>query len=250
MGKRERLDKVLLERGLVTSREEGRRRILAGEVVVGDQLVSKAGDLVDPGAAIRFKGKSLPYASRGGTKLEGALRDFGITVENKIAADVGASTGGFTDCLLTFGARRVYAVDVGYGQLHWRLRNDSRVVVLERSNIRYLTPGHFPDLLQVVTVDVSFISLRIVLPVIYDLVAHGGIVLALIKPQFEVGKGRVGRGGVVRSQDERNRVVAQIKDAALVLGFTVEGITESSLPGPKGNREVFIYLAKPASGGA
>ncbi len=245
MGKRERLDKILLERGLVASREEGRRRILAGEVVVHDQLVTKAGDLVDPAVDIRFKGKSLAYVSRGGAKLEGALVDFGVAVAKKIALDIGASTGGFTDCLLTFGALRVYAVDVGYGQLHWRLRTDPRVVVLERKNIRYLKPSDLSDVPQLVTVDVSFISLGLVLPVVYGLVASGGEVLALIKPQFEIGKGKVGKGGVVRSEEDRRQTVEAIKAVALGLGFAVQGVSESSLPGPKGNREYFIYLLKP-----
>jgi 23S rRNA (cytidine1920-2'-O)/16S rRNA (cytidine1409-2'-O)-methyltransferase len=245
MGKRERLDKILLERGLVASREEGRRRILAGEVVVHDQLVTKAGDLIDPAVDIRFKGKSLAYVSRGGAKLEGALVDFGVAVAKKIALDIGASTGGFTDCLLTFGALRVYAVDVGYGQLHWRLRTDPRVVVLERKNIRYLKPRDLSEVPQLVTVDVSFISLGLVLPVVYGLIASGGVVLALIKPQFEIGKGKVGKGGVVRSEEDRRQTVEAIKAVALGLGFAVQGVSESSLPGPKGNREYFIYLLKP-----
>ena len=247
MGKRERLDKILLVRGLVATREEGRRRILAGEVVVRDQLVTKAGDLVDPAADIRFKGTSLPYVSRGGTKLEGALVDFRVAVAKKIVLDVGASTGGFTDCLLTFGAARVYAVDVGYGQLHWRLRNDPRVVVLERKNVRYLQASDLADVPQLVTVDVSFISLALVLPVLYGLVCSGGVVLALIKPQFEIGKGRVGKGGVVRSQDDRRETVEAVSEVARGLGFAVQGVSESCLLGPKGNREYFIYLRKPES---
>jgi 23S rRNA (cytidine1920-2'-O)/16S rRNA (cytidine1409-2'-O)-methyltransferase len=246
MGKRERLDRLLVERGLVASREEGRRRILAGEVLVRDQTTTKAGDLVDAGADIRLKNRPLPYASRGGAKLEGALRDFAVEVNDKIALDIGASTGGFTDCLLAFGARRVYAVDVGYGQLHWKLRTDSRVVLLERTNVRYLKRADLADVPELATVDVSFISLRLVLPVVYDLIVPEGVVLALIKPQFEVGKGKVGKGGVVRSEEERRRVIDEIGAAATGLGFAVGGVTESSPPGPKGNREFFICLAKPA----
>lgn len=246
MGKRERLDKILVDRGFVASREEGRRRILAGEVLVHDQPVTKAGNLVDARADIRFKARSLPYASRGGTKLEGALRDFRVQVRDRIALDIGASTGGFTDCLLAFGARRVYAVDVGYGQLHWKLRTDPRVVLLERTNIRYLTPTDLSDVPDVATVDVSFISLRLVLPVVYRLIASDGLALALIKPQFEVGKGKVGKGGVVRSDEERRRTVDEISGVAADLGFMVRGVSESSLAGPKGNREIFIYLVKPA----
>jgi 23S rRNA (cytidine1920-2'-O)/16S rRNA (cytidine1409-2'-O)-methyltransferase len=217
---------------------------LAGEVVVRDQLMTKAGDLVDPAVDIRFKGTPLSYVSRGGTKLEGALVDFRVAVEKKIALDVGASTGGFTDCLLTFGAGRVYAVDVGYGQLHWRLRTDPRVVVLERKNVRYLKAGDLADVPQLVTVDVSFISLALVLPVLYGLVCSGGAVLALIKPQFEIGKGKVGKGGVVRSEEDRRQTVEAVKEVARGLGFAVQGISESCLPGPKGNREYFIYLSK------
>ncbi|MGH7845412.1 MAG: TlyA family RNA methyltransferase [Candidatus Binatia bacterium] len=246
MGKRERLDKILVDRGFVATREEGRRRILAGEVLVHDQPVTKAGDRVDAGAEIRFKTRSLPYASRGGTKLEGALRDFGIEVRDKIALDIGASTGGFTDCLLAFGARRVYAVDVGYGQLHWKLRTDPRVIPLERTNVRYLTPTDLSEVPDVGTVDVSFISLRLVLPVVYRLLAPEGVAVALIKPQFEVGKGKVGKGGVVRSEEERRRTVDEISTVAAGLGFMIRGVSESSLPGPKGNREFFIYMAKPA----
>jgi 23S rRNA (cytidine1920-2'-O)/16S rRNA (cytidine1409-2'-O)-methyltransferase len=235
-----------LERGLVTSREEGRRRILAGEVLVSDRPVTKAGDLIDADAVIRFKGRSLAYVSRGGSKLEGALRHFGVEVKDKVALDVGASTGGFTDCLLAFGARRVHAVDVGYGQLHWKLRTDPRVVVRERVNVRYLKCSDLADAPDLATVDVSFISLRLVLPVVYRLIACGGVVVALIKPQFEVGKGKVGKGGVVRSEEERQRIVDEISAVATELGFSVQGVTVSLLPGPKGNREFFIYLVKPS----
>ena len=244
MGKRERLDKLLVERGLVASREEGRSRILAGEVLVDDQPLAKAGSLVDSNALIRMKGKSLPYVSRGGVKLEKALQEFSIEVGDKVVLDVGASTGGFSDCLLAHGARRVYAVDVGYGQLDWKLRNDPRVVVLEKRNIRYLEARELAEPPRLATIDVSFISLRLVLPKVKGLLTPNGEILALIKPQFEVGKGKVGKGGVVRSGEEHRRVIEEIKEAAVALKLEVRGVTESPLLGPKGNREFFIYLIK------
>jgi 23S rRNA (cytidine1920-2'-O)/16S rRNA (cytidine1409-2'-O)-methyltransferase len=244
MGKRERLDRLLVQRGVVASREEGMRRILAGEVLVNDRPVSKAGSLVDTNAVIRLKGRSLPYVSRGGLKLEKALNEFRIEVLGKLVLDVGASTGGFTDCLLARGAQKVYAVDVGYGQLHWKLRTDPRVFVLERKNVRYLRAEELPATPQLATLDVSFISLRLVLPKIKELLAPGGEIVALIKPQFEVGKGKVGKGGVVRSHEEQLRVVEEIRQAAVAMGLQVKGVTESPLLGPRGNREFFIYLAK------
>lgn len=244
MGKRERLDRLLVQRGVVASREEGMRRILAGEVLVNDRPVSKAGSLVDANAVIRLKGRSLPYVSRGGLKLEKALDEFRIEALDKLVLDVGASTGGFTDCLLARGAQKVYAVDVGYGQLHWKLRTDPRVVVLERKNVRYLQAEELPATPQLATIDVSFISLRLVLPKIKELLAPGGEIVALIKPQFEVGKGKVGKGGVVRSHEEQLRVVEEIRQAAEAMGLQVKGVTESPLLGPRGNREFFIHLVK------
>ncbi|HEU4342769.1 MAG TPA: TlyA family RNA methyltransferase [Candidatus Binatia bacterium] len=242
MGKRERLDKLLLERGLVKSRGEGRARILAGDVLVDDQPITKSGSLVRETALIRLRSKPSPYVSRGGTKLERALQAFNVDVTGKTALDVGASTGGFTDCLLAHGASRVYAVDVGYGQLDWKLRNDPRVVVFEKTNIRYLELEALPGPADLATLDVSFISLRLVLPQVRTLVVPGGVVVALIKPQFEVGKGKVGKGGVVRSAEERLRVVNEITEAAVALGYEVRGVVESPLVGPKGNREFFIHL--------
>jgi 23S rRNA (cytidine1920-2'-O)/16S rRNA (cytidine1409-2'-O)-methyltransferase len=246
MGKRERLDRLLIHRQLVVSREEGRGRILAGEVLVNGQPVTKAGTLVDPTSELRLK-PAVPYVSRGGLKLEKALRVFEIDVRDKIALDVGASTGGFTHCLLAHGARCVYAVDVGYGQLDWKLRNDPRVVVFEKKNIRYLAPADLPDAADLATIDVSFISLRLVLPPVQKLLGHGSEIVALIKPQFEVGKGKVGKGGVVRSPDEHARVIEEVQAAAESLGLTVQGVTESPLLGPKGNREFLLYLHNPRS---
>ncbi len=244
MGKRERLDKLLVERELVISREEGRGKILAGEVLVDDQPVTKAGTLVDPNAAIRFRSKPLPYVSRGGLKLEKALREFQVNVTGKTVLDVGASTGGFTDCLLAHGAARVFAVDVGYGQLAWKLRNDPRVVIFEKTNIRYLKLSALPSAAGLATIDVSFISLKLVLAQVKILLNPGGEIIALIKPQFEVGRGKVGKGGVVRSHEEHMRVIDEIKQASEALGFVVRGITESPLLGPKGNKEFLIYLAQ------
>jgi 23S rRNA (cytidine1920-2'-O)/16S rRNA (cytidine1409-2'-O)-methyltransferase len=244
MGKRERLDKLLVERRLVESREEGRGRIMAAEVLVNDQPVTKAGALVERDAFIRFKGESIPYVSRGGIKLEKALQEFHVQVKDKIALDVGASTGGFTDCLLAHGASQVYAVDVGYGQLDWKLRKDPRVFVLEKRNVRYLKSDELPGQPDFATIDVSFISLRLVLPQVKRLLSPRGEILALIKPQFEVGKGKVGKGGVVRRQEEHHRVISEIGQAATEIGLEVKGVTESPLVGPKGNREFFIYLAK------
>jgi 23S rRNA (cytidine1920-2'-O)/16S rRNA (cytidine1409-2'-O)-methyltransferase len=243
MGKRERLDKLLIERGLVASREEGRGRILAGDVLVNDRPLTKAGTLVDEQAAIRIKSKVAPYASRGGSKLESALGQFGVDPTGKTVLDVGASTGGFSDCLLAHGARQIFAVDVGYGQLDWRLRNDPRVIVFEKTNIRYLELKTLPRPADLATVDVSFISLKLVLPQVKTLLLPDNQIIALIKPQFEVGKGKVGKGGVVRSRAEHERVIADIKNAAVKLGYGIRGVIESPLIGPAGNKEFFIHLS-------
>ena len=241
MGKRQRLDLLLLERGLVDSREEGRRRILAGDVLVNDQAVTKAGSAIDARAAIRLKARSR-YVSRGGFKLEKALSEFAVDVNGKTALDVGAATGGFTDCLLAHGAARVIAVDVGYGQLDWKLRKDPRVTVLEKTNIRYLEPDALPGPAELASIDVSFISLKLVLPRLKLLLSPRHEVIALIKPQFEVGKGKVGKGGVVRSSQEHERVIAAMTTAAIEQGYHVVGVIESPLLGPKGNKEFLMHL--------
>lgn len=241
MGKRQRLDLLLLERGLVDSREDGRRKILAGDVLVNDQAATKAGSLIDTGAAIRLKPSSR-YVSRGGLKLEKALSEFAIDVTGKTALDVGASSGGFTDCLLVHGAAHVFAVDVGYGQLDWKLRNDPRVTVFEKTNIRYLDRSSLPGDADLATIDASFISLKLVLPCVKVLLTARHEVIALIKPQFEVGKGKVGKGGVVRSVEEHARVIEEIRESAAALRYQVVGVTESPLLGPKGNKEFLIYL--------
>ena len=244
MGKRERLDKLLVERGLVGSREQGHGMILAGDILVNDQPVTKAGSLVEHQATIRVKSKPLPYVSRGGSKLEKALEEFKINVTGKTALDVGASTGGFTDCLLAHGAREVFAVDVGYGQLDWKLRNDPRVRVYEKTNIRYLEVSALPRHAELATIDVSFISLKLVLPAVKKLLVAGGEIIALIKPQFEVGKGKVGKGGVVRDGSHHRAVLARVARFGVLHGWHVRGVTASPLKGPKGNREFFLLLAK------
>lgn len=241
MGKRERLDLLLLERQLVESREAGRRKILAGEVLVNDQAVTKAGSFVALDARIRLKA-SPRYVSRGGFKLEKALQEFAISIAGKTALDIGASTGGFTDCLLAHGAARVFAVDVGYGQLDWKLRNDPRVVVLEKTNIRHLDRRVLPDDVELATIDASFISLKLILPCVKALLSENHEVVALVKPQFEVGRGKVGKGGVVRSAAEHARVIDEITTAASAIGYTSRGVIESPLLGPKGNKEFLLYL--------
>ena len=249
MGTRKRLDKLLLDRGLVASREEGRGRILAGDVLVNEQPSTKEGSLIYQAAAILVKQKARPYASRGGSKLETALQRFDIEVSGKTIIDVGASSGGFSDCLLAHGARQIFAVDVGYGQLDWRLRNDPRVVVFEKTNIRYLELSALPCPADLATIDVSFISLKLVLPNVKALLRPEHQIIALIKPQFEVGKGKVGKGGVVRSHEEHQRVIEEIEAAATTLGYDVLGVIESPLLGPAGNKEFFIHLSTPHARG-
>lgn len=241
---KERLDKLLVQRGLVASRERARALILAGKVVVDDHRVDKAGAQVHVDVELRLKGNDIPYVSRGGLKLEKALREFTVTVRDKIAIDVGASTGGFSDCLLQFGAKKVYAVDVGYGQLAWSLREDPRIINLERSNIRHLQLSQLDDIPTLAVIDASFISLTKVLPNTLNLLTDHAEVIALIKPQFEVGKGQVGKGGVVKDRSLHDQVVNQICDLATELNCQVHGITESPILGPKGNREFLIYLQK------
>ncbi|RMF88618.1 MAG: TlyA family RNA methyltransferase [Nitrospinota bacterium] len=239
---KKRLDVLLLEKGLSRSREEARRLILAGRVLVNGHRVDKAGQQVPVEATIVVHGPPSPYVSRGGLKLEAALQAFAIQVTGKVALDVGASTGGFTDCLLQHGARKVYALDVGYGQLDWKLRTDPRVVVMEKVNVRTLSPDTFPEKVDLVTIDVSFISLTLVLPVIRPLLRVPGEVLALVKPQFEVGKGEVGKGGVVRDPAKHQAVIQKLVRFARDQGFSVEGVLPSPLLGPKGNREFFLWL--------
>ena len=240
-----RIDRLLVERGLVASRERARRLVMAGAVLVGDRPVTKPGAEVADDAPVRLRGEDSPYVSRGGEKLAGALDAFAIDARDTVALDVGASTGGFTDCLLQRGARRVFAVDVGYGQLAWKLRQDARVVVLERTNARALVPTILSEIPGLAVVDVSFISLRTVLPAVAGVVRPGGTIVALVKPQFEVGRGRVGKGGVVRDPALRAEAVEAVRAGAVQLGLDVRGEADSVLPGPKGNREVFLWLVRP-----
>lgn len=238
-----RLDQLLVERGLAPSREKARALVLAGAVVVGEHRAEKPGQRVDPAAAVRLKGEPNPYVSRGGMKLQAALEAFRIDPSDMVCVDVGASTGGFTDCLLQRKARRVYAVDVGYGQLAWKLRADPRVVSLERCNVRHLGKHQIPEPAQLVVADASFISLRLVLPKIRELLGPGGEVVALVKPQFEVGRGEVGKGGVVRDPAQRQRAVAEVLAAAAALGFEAAATAESPVPGAKkGNVEILVHL--------
>ena len=239
-----RLDRLVVERGLAPSRERAQRLILAGAVLVGDRPVSKPGAEVPEDAAIRVRGGDAPYVSRGGEKLAGALDAFGLDVRDVVALDVGASTGGFTDCLLQRGARRVIALDVGYGQLAWTLRQDPRVVVIERTNARTLRPETLPEPVDLAVVDVSFISLATVLPPVAQVVRAPGTIVALVKPQFEVGRGRVGKGGVVRDDALRAEAVTRIRSVAESLGLTGRGEADSVLAGPKGNREIVLWLAR------
>jgi 23S rRNA (cytidine1920-2'-O)/16S rRNA (cytidine1409-2'-O)-methyltransferase len=239
-----RLDKMVLDRGLVPSRERARALIMAGQVVVDDHVADKAGQMVPVDADIRLRGEPLPFVSRGGLKLQKALDEFRLDVSGLAVLDVGASTGGFTDCLLQRGARKVFAVDVGYGQLAWKLRTDDRVVNLEKTNIRYLTSDGLPEIPDMAVIDASFISLAKVLPATVGLVRENGTIVALIKPQFEVGRGEVGKGGVVRDANKHREVTEAVCALAESLGLDVLGVTESPILGPKGNREFLICLRK------
>jgi len=245
MAEKLRLDALMVERGLVPSLEKARALIMAGQVVVGDHAVDKSGQQVARDADIRIKGDPLPYVSRGGLKLRKALDEFNIDVAGVVAVDVGSSTGGFTDCLLQAGAVKVFAVDVGYGQLAWKLQQDSRVVSMERTNIRSLTPDQLDDAPALAVIDASFIPLAKVLPATAALLMPGGRIIALIKPQFEVGKGEVGRGGIVRDPAAHERVIEDVRSTALDLGLTVSGVCESPITGADGNREFLILLQLP-----
>ena len=242
---RPRLDRVLVERGLAASRQRAAALILAGRVTVEGRRAEKVAQQVAPDARVEVLEEDEGYVSRGGIKLAGALDGFSLSVAGLVAMDVGASTGGFTDCLLRRGARRVYAVDVGYGQLAWRLRQDPRVVVLERTNVRYLEREQIPEPVDLATVDTSFISLTKVIPRVLGFLSKNSRLLALIKPQFEVGRGLVGKGGVVRQPELHQRVVSELERFCRDQGLAVEGVVESSLLGPKGNREFFILAVKP-----
>jgi 23S rRNA (cytidine1920-2'-O)/16S rRNA (cytidine1409-2'-O)-methyltransferase len=242
--RKERLDKLLVEKGIVQSRERARALILAGRVAVEGRTIDKPGTQIEIEAQLQLRGENQPYVSRGGIKLEGALDAFEIDPKGMIVMDVGASTGGFTDCILQRGARKVYAVDVGYGQLAWKLQKDFRVVNLERRNIRYLRREEVEGEMDLILIDTSFISIEKFLPHLLGFLKKGGSIISLIKPQFEVGKGEVGKGGVVRDKALHEKVIDRISKFSRGLGLKVLGVTESPLLGPKGNKEFFIYLRK------
>jgi len=245
--KKQRIDLLLVERGLAASRTQAQALVLAGAVVAGEQRVEKPGQLVDPEVPLRLKEGAAPqqYVSRGALKLLRALEVFPVDPAGKRCADLGASTGGFTDLLLQRGAAQVVAVDVGYGQLHPRLRGDPRVVVRERENARHLAAGALGAAVDLVVGDLSFISLKLVLPAVRAILRPGGQAVLLVKPQFEVGKGEVGKGGVVRDQAKRLAALAAVEEAARGLGFEVAGHVESPIEGPAGNREWLLLLRLP-----
>ncbi|MBR4727426.1 MAG: TlyA family RNA methyltransferase [Clostridia bacterium] len=244
-----RLDVAVQERGLAETREKAKALIMAGSVYVNGQKALKAGATVKEDDAIEVRGAQNPYVSRGGLKLEKAMTTFGLTLDGCVCMDIGASTGGFTDCMLAHGAVKVYAIDVGYGQLAWKLRCDPRVVNLERTNFRYVTREHVPEAIDFASVDVSFISLRLILPVLHGLLAEDGRAVCLIKPQFEAGRDNIGKKGVVRDRAVHTDVIRQITDFAASNGFAVLNVDYSPIKGPEGNIEYLMYLQRDPDGG-
>ncbi len=238
---KERIDKLMFDKGLAPSRERARALIMEGKVLVNGHPAAKAGELVATDASIELKGEDIPYVSRGGLKLEAAISRFGISLTDKVAMDVGASTGGFTDVMLQQGALKVYCIDVGYGQLAWKIRQDPRVVLMERTNIRHLERDVIPKPVDIATIDVSFISLNKVVPKVVEFLKEGGEIVALIKPQFEVGKGEVGKGGIVKDPVKRQAAVQRVQGELESIGLQVVGIIESPILGQKGNVEYLIY---------
>ncbi len=241
-----RADVLLTEQGHASSRARAQALILAGKVFVGERRIEKSGEALDPGSLIEVREPDHPFVSRGGVKLEGVLEAFEYNPSGKVVADFGASTGGFTDCLLQRGASAVFAIDVGYGQLHEKLRRDPRVTSMERTNARYLTRADLPEPVDLVVIDASFIGLEKLLPAAYDILVPGGDVLALIKPQFQVGQDKVGKGGVVRNMEVRREAVRALVRDAEELGFERVAEADSVLTGPKGNQETFIWLRRPS----
>jgi 23S rRNA (cytidine1920-2'-O)/16S rRNA (cytidine1409-2'-O)-methyltransferase len=242
---KKRLDKLLVEKGLVKSRERAKALIMAGKVLVNGRVVDKAGAPVSPDARIEIKGEDIPYVSRGGLKLETAIRAFDLDVKGFTCLDVGASTGGFTDCLLKHGAKKVYAVDVGRGQLDWKLRNDPRVISVEGFNARYLTEKEVPEKVDLVVIDVSFISLTKILPVVKQFLKPGGKIVALIKPQFELTKREVDRGkGVIKDPSLHKKAIEKILNFSKEMGLYPENLTLSRPRGPKGNKEFLVLLSQ------
>lgn len=241
--KKQRLDILLVEQGLFETREKAKRAVMAGLVYSNEMRLDKPGEKISEDSPLTVKGKVMPYVSRGGLKLEKALKEFDITTENKVLLDIGASTGGFTDCALQNGAKMSYALDVGYNQLAWKLRKDERVVVMERTNFRYVKPedleGEMPNL---ASIDVSFISLSLILPVLKTLLVQGGDCIALIKPQFEAGREQVGKKGIVRDPSVHKAVIQKIIDLSLNEGYDIEGLSYSPITGGDGNIEFLIHL--------
>ena len=240
--KKERLDLLLVEQGHFSSRERAKATIMAGKVLVNEMKIEKAGTMVPADGTIRILGEIHPFVSRGGLKLQKGLAEFNILLDGLVMADIGASTGGFSDCALQAGARKVYAIDVGYGQLDWKIRQDSRVVVWERTNIRNVTKESFGDPIDFVGIDVSFISLSLVLPVVKEFLDSAGKVICLIKPQFEAGKERVGKNGVVRDPKVHQAVLAEVLRKIAEIGFSIQGLSFSPIRGPEGNIEFLAYL--------
>lgn len=245
---KERLDVLLVNRGLAPSREKAKAMIMEGNVFVDQQREDKAGASFDVEAQIEVRGNTLKYVSRGGLKLEKAMTHFGITLDGKVCMDIGASTGGFTDCMLQNGAKKVYAVDVGYGQFAWKLRQDERVVCMEKTNIRYVTPENIADRLDFASVDVSFISLTKVLGPARELLTDDGEMVCLIKPQFEAGREKVGKKGVVRDKAVHEEVIEKVISFAMEIGFEVLNLEYSPIKGPEGNIEYLVYIRKADEG--
>ena len=243
MSKKLRLDQFLVEKGLFASREQAQRAVMAGEIKVGTRIAVKASQFLDSETAVTVK-PTRKYVGRGALKLENALDYFKIDMHGKIALDIGASTGGFTDCLLQRGAAKIYAVDVGHGQLAWKLRNDPRVIVLEKLNARFLSREHIPELVDLCVIDVSFISLTLILPNAFDLITPGGMILALIKPQFELRRADVGKGGIVRDLDLQQKAQDKIVAFVTNLSHVVTGIVPSAIKGADGNQEFFACMRK------
>lgn len=246
---KERLDVLLVKRNLAASREKAKAIIMSGNVYVEGQKEDKAGSMFQDSARIEVRGNTLPYVSRGGLKLEKAMKHFeGLQLEGKVCMDVGSSTGGFTDCMLQNGAAKVYAIDVGHGQLDWKLRNDPRVVCMEKTNIRYVLPEHIQEPPAFSSIDVSFISLTKVLPPVYDLLTEDGEVVCLIKPQFEAGREKVGKKGVVREPEVHLEVIEKVIDFALGMGFAILHLEFSPIKGPEGNIEYLLHIKKKQEG--
>ena len=243
---KERLDVLLVNRGLATSREKAKAIIMSGIVFVDGQREDKAGSSFDDKVAIEVKGSTLKYVSRGGLKLEKAMKHFDVTLAGKVCMDVGSSTGGFTDCMLQNGAVKVYAVDVGHGQLDWKLRNDPRVVCMEKTNIRYVTPDQIEEPVEFASIDVSFISLTKVLGPVKELLTDNGEIVCLIKPQFEAGREKVGKKGVVRDKNVHKEVIHMVMEYAQSIGFTLCNLEFSPIKGPEGNIEYLLHLSKDA----